>query len=81
MNTAIGACAAALIAVERMHSRSPDAGLGAKIWFGLCGFSILLGIARYLYYRNRRDYFAEEMDHRRGLAKGTFRTRDDDADA
>jgi hypothetical protein len=58
-----------------MRSRSPDAALETRIWFGLCGFSILLGIARYFYYRNRRDYFAEEMDHRRSLAKGTFKAK------
>ena len=68
---AIGAISAAWIGVRWMHSTKPNAHFEAKIWFVLCALSVLMGVLRFVYYRNRRDYFAEEMDHRRALAKGT----------
>jgi len=52
-----------------MRSTKPDAPFQAKVWLVLCGVSVLLGVLRLIYYRNRRDYFAEEMDHRRSLVK------------
>jgi len=54
-----------------MRSQSPEGLLLAKICIGCFAFSLLIIIFRIVYYRNQRDYFSEEMDHRRSLAKGT----------
>jgi len=67
---AVAAVYAAWLSVRSMHSLRSDGPLWGKIWLALCAMSVLLGLGRFLYYRNRRDYFAEEMDHRRSLAKG-----------
>ena len=69
IGTAISAAVAAFNAVRFMHSTKPDAQFWAKVWLVLFGFSVVSGILRFLYYRNRRNYFAEEVDHRRSLAK------------
>jgi hypothetical protein len=60
----IGAASAAWISVRWINSTRHDAPFWAKVWLVLCAVSVLLGVFRILYYRNRRDYFAEEMDHR-----------------
>jgi hypothetical protein len=70
IGTGIGAMGAAFNAVRWMHSTRPEAHWETKFWFALCAASVLLGVFRFIYHRNRRDYFAEEMDHRRSLAKG-----------
>jgi|SRR5580692_7662144 hypothetical protein len=84
IGTAIGAALAAFNAVRWMHDTSPGAPICAKVWLVLCGTSVLLGFWRVVWYRNRPDYFAEEMDHRRSLTKdltstgkGTSSTRAD----
>jgi hypothetical protein len=69
IGTTIGAALPAFNAVLWMHSKSPDAPLQADIWFVLCALSVVAGILRFLYYRNRRNYFAEEMDYRRTLVR------------
>jgi len=69
IGTAIGAVLAALNSVRWMHMASPDAQVWAKVWLVLCAFSVISGLVRFLGYRNRCNYFAEEMDHRRSLAK------------
>jgi hypothetical protein len=66
----IGAAAAAAFnSVLWMHSESPEAPLQANIWLVLCAISVAAGILRSLYYRNRRNYFAEETDYRRTLVR------------
>jgi hypothetical protein len=65
----IGAALPAFNVVLWMHSKSPDAPLQANIWFVLCAFSVVAGILRFLDYRNRRNYIAEEMDYRRTLVR------------
>jgi hypothetical protein len=71
MGNAIGAISTAWIGVRWLHSTKPNAHFEADISFALCTLSVLMGVSRFVYYRKRRDYFAEEMDHRRALAKGT----------
>ena len=65
----IAAAGAVWLFFRYMHSTRPDGPFWAKIWLVLACVSILMGLLRVLYYRNRRDYFAEEMDHRREIAK------------
>jgi hypothetical protein len=60
IGTTIGA------AVPAFHSEAP---LQANICFVLCAFSVAAGILRFLYYRNGRNDFAEEMDYRRTLVR------------
>ena len=67
---AIAPVGAAWLSIRYMHSPRSDGPLWGKIWLALCAISVLLGTGRFLYYRNRRDYFSEEMDHRSSLAKG-----------
>jgi len=66
---AIAGLAAAFNFVRWMQSTRPDARVEAKIWLVLCVLSVALGFSYFLYYRNRRNYFAEEMEHKRSLAK------------
>jgi len=56
-----------------MHGSRPDGLFWGKVWFALAGVSILSGLFRIFYYQERRDYFSEEMDHRRSLAKDPTR--------
>jgi hypothetical protein len=84
IGTGIGAALAAFNSVRWMRNPSPDAPAQARIWLVLCVFSVVSGLLRFHYYRNRRDYFAEEMERRRSLAKditrigkGTSSTRAD----
>jgi hypothetical protein len=56
-----------------MHSPRPEAPVWAKVWPALAIFSVISCVLRFLYYRNRRNYFAEEMDHRHTLAKESIR--------
>ena len=74
IGTAIGAALAAFNSVRWMHSASPGAPIWANVWLVLCGISVLSGFWRLVWYRNRRDYFAEEMNHRRSLTKDLART-------
>jgi hypothetical protein len=67
----VGAVGAAINAARWMHSPHVDAHLWARSSIVLCALSVLIIIFRILYYRNRRDCFAEEMDHRRSLAEGS----------
>jgi hypothetical protein len=69
IGTVIGVGVAAWNSVRWMHSTSPDAPVWAKLWLVLCALSVILGLLRFAYYRNRRNYFAEEMDRRRSLAR------------
>jgi hypothetical protein len=69
IGTTIGAAVAAFNSVLWTHSKSPEAPLQANICFVLCAFSVAAGILRFLYYRNRRNYFADEMDYRRTLVR------------
>ena len=73
IGTAIGAVGAGLDSVRWMHCTRPDAILWAKVSALCCALSVILGVSHFIYYRNRRNYFAEEIDHRRSLAKGSFR--------
>jgi hypothetical protein len=74
IGTAIGAALAAFNSARWMHNAGPDAPIWAKVWLVLCGISVLSDFWRLVWYRNRRDYFAEEMDHRRSLTKDLART-------
>ena len=69
MGTTIAAVGAALNLVRWMHSTKPDAPVWVRVWLGLCVLSVVSGLLRLFYYRNRRNYFADEMEHRRSLAK------------
>ena len=69
IGVAIAAIGAAINAVRWFHRTGSDAAVWTKVWIGLCAFAVIAGIFRVVYYRNRRDYFAEEMNHRRSLAK------------
>jgi hypothetical protein len=75
IGTTIGATGSAFNAVHWMHRTRPDAPVQVRIWLVLCVLSVVSALLRFLYYRNRRNYFAEEMEHRRSLAKGTAGTR------
>ena len=75
IGTAISAAGAAVNSVRWMRSARPDAPVEAKVWLFLCAFSVVLGVGRFLYYRNRRNYFAEEMDHRRALVTKSFKAK------
>jgi hypothetical protein len=69
IGTTMGAAPPAFNSVLWMHSKRPEAPLQANICFVLCAFSAAAGILRARYYRNRRNYFAEEMDHRHTLVR------------
>jgi hypothetical protein len=69
IGTGIAAALASLNFVRWMRSTSPDAPVQARIWLALCIFSVVSGLLRFVYYRNRRNYFAEEMERRRSLTK------------
>jgi hypothetical protein len=71
--TAVGAVGAFINAMHWMHSKRPGASIYAKLYFAFFGISLALCVWRVVWYRNRRDCFAEEMDHRRSLAKGFWR--------
>jgi len=58
-----------------VHSASSGARFETILWAILFCISVLFGIARLLYYRTHRDYFAEEMEHRRLLAKGLIKAK------
>jgi hypothetical protein len=74
INFLIGTGIAGAIAVWNlfrwMHHTSLNARFNTILWAAFFVVSLLSGLARILYFRNHRDYFAEEMDHRRSLAKG-----------
>jgi hypothetical protein len=74
MGTAVAAIGAGLNAARWMHCTKPNAAFETKFWLVLCAISVGSGLVRFLYYRNRRDYFAEEMDHRRALTKKWYRS-------
>jgi hypothetical protein len=69
IGTAIAAFGAVFNLVHWMHSTKPDAPVQVGTWLVLCVLSVFSGFLRYFYYRNRRDYFAEEMERRRSLTK------------
>jgi hypothetical protein len=69
VGVAIAALGAAINAVRWSHRTSVDAPVWTRVWIGLCAFAVIAVVFRVVYYRNRRDYFAEEMDHRRSLTK------------
>jgi hypothetical protein len=71
--TTVGATGAGLNAALWMQKTGPYARFQTRFWVIMCAVSVVSGLVRFLYYRNRRDYFAEEMDHRRALTKGWFR--------
>lgn len=73
--TGIAAALAAFTSVRWMHSKSPLASVWAKVWVGLCAFSLISGLVRLLYYRNRRNYFAEEMARRHSLANDRLKAK------
>ncbi len=68
--TAVAAAGALLNAILWMHSKRVEASSFTKFWFVLFAVSILLGTLRFIWYQKHRDYFAEEMDHRRALTRG-----------
>jgi hypothetical protein len=59
------------------HSTRADAPVEAKIYLGACVVFIALFLWRLVYrvFLRKRNYFAEEMDHRHALAKGSVRAR------
>ena len=67
--TGIAAVIAALNFFWSTHHNSPWARFQTILWLALFGISVLVGVLRISYYRSHRDYFAEEMEHRRTLAK------------
>ena len=71
IGTTVGAAGAAFNAVLWMHSKRPEAQIYVKVWVVLFAGSLILAVWRVVWYRKHRDYFAEEMDHRRSLAKGS----------
>jgi hypothetical protein len=57
--------------IRSKHGTRPDADVSAKIFMGMGIFFVLVFLVR-MFYRGvltRRDYFAEEMEHRRSLTK------------
>ena len=59
------------------HSTRPDAAVEAKIFVGMSILFSLVFLVR-LFRRGlvtKRDYFAEEMEHRHSLAKGSVGTK------
>jgi hypothetical protein len=66
----IAAAFAALNFFRWMHRASPEARFETRLWLILFAVSVVVAIARILYYRTHRDYFAEEVEHRSSLAKG-----------
>ena len=73
VGTVVGAAGLLLNAVLWMRSKRPEAPIYAKLDIALLALSAILGLSRLIWYRKHRDYFAEEIDHRRALAKGSFR--------
>jgi len=73
IGTATGGALAAWNLFRWMHHSSPDARFNPISWSILFAISLISGPARLLYYRNHRDYFAKEMDHRSSLAKGSLK--------
>jgi hypothetical protein len=69
IGTAIGAALAAFNFVRWTRSTSPDGPVQARIWLALCIFSVVSGLLRFVYYRNRRNYFAEEMERKHSLVR------------
>ena len=59
---------AAYIAFRWRHATSPDARTWAVAWLILCGLCAVVGVIRFL-RRNKPDYFADEMSHRRSLVR------------
>jgi len=69
IGTALSGLGAAFEAVRYLHSSHPEDQVWAKVWIGLCILCVTFGIFQGIFYWNRRDYFAEEMEHRRSLLK------------
>ena len=69
IGTAVGAAGALLNILLWMHSKRPAAPFFTKVWIVLLT-SVLLAVLRFIWYRKHRNYFAEEMNHQRSLAKG-----------
>lgn len=57
--------------VRWKHSTRHDASVEAKLFLGTSICFLLLFLVRLVYrgFPSKRDYFAEEMEHRRSLAK------------
>ena len=75
IGSGIAAIGAAISTARLMRTSRPGTAVWAKLWLALCILSVIAIVLRFIYYRNRRDYFAEEMDHRRSLAKGLFKVK------
>ena len=75
IGTAVGAAGALLNVLLWMHSKRPEAPIYTKLCLALLAISVTLAVLRFIWYRKHRNYFAEEMDHRRSLAKGSFRAK------
>ncbi len=70
--TAACAIVTGLRYVHWKHSLQSDGPIEAKIYLGACVIFTASFVVRFVrrVYRKKPDYFAEEMEHRRILAKG-----------
>jgi hypothetical protein len=55
------------------HSASSSVYSWPFVWFVICVLYLISAVGRFL--NRKQSYFAQEMDHRRGLAKGPFKAR------
>jgi hypothetical protein len=70
IGTAVAAAGALLNILLWVHSKRPEAPFFTKVWIVLLITSVLLAVLRFIWCGKHRNYFAEEMNHRRSLAKG-----------
>jgi hypothetical protein len=77
VTTVVCAVLAGIEYVHWKHSTRPDALVEAKISLGACVIFVILFLVRLVYrvFLKKRDYFAEEMEHRSSLARSTFRAK------